>query len=388
MRKKEQIINSIEDEIIKGQNNSSGTQIDFVNIGKKYQGRVEYTLDDINFTIEKQELCVILGPSGCGKTTLLRMIAGLNSITKGDLLFDGKRINDLEPSDRDIAMVFQSYALYPHMNVYQNIAFGLKQQKVRKDVIDRRIKDVAKILEITDRLYDKPKDLSGGQRQRVAIARAIVRKPSVFLMDEPLSNLDAKLRESTRRQIVNIHKMIGSTSVYVTHDQLEAMTMANKIILMNKSKIQQIGTPMDLYLRPSNIFTAKFIGSPTMNLIGGRIDLNDSSFTSDNEEFKIKINKDSIDESKMTSEKVILGFRSEDAMRVDELTGHSFALRIVNVEFIGKEKLVVGNSIISKKEISVSTPNWEEIREGQDIFFEIREDSIHLFDLETKERIN
>ncbi|MGL5521724.1 MAG: ABC transporter ATP-binding protein [Metamycoplasmataceae bacterium] len=388
MRKKEQIINSIEDEIIKGQNNSSGTQIDFVNIGKKYQGRVEYTLDDINFTIEKQELCVILGPSGCGKTTLLRMIAGLNSITKGDLLFDGKRINDLEPSDRDIAMVFQSYALYPHMNVYQNIAFGLKQQKVRKDVIDRRIKDVAKILEITDRLYDKPKDLSGGQRQRVAIARAIVRKPSVFLMDEPLSNLDAKLRESTRRQIVNIHKMIGSTSVYVTHDQLEAMTMANKIILMNKSKIQQIGTPMDLYLRPANIFTAKFIGSPTMNLIGGRIDLNDSSFTSDNEEFKIKINKDLIDESKMTSEKVVLGFRSEDAMRVNELTEHSFALRIVNVEFIGKEKLVVGNSIISKKEISVSTPNWEEIIEGQDIFFEIREDSIHLFDLETKERIN
>ncbi|MGL4183680.1 MAG: ABC transporter ATP-binding protein [Metamycoplasmataceae bacterium] len=388
MRKKEQIINSIEDEIIKGQNNSSGTQIDFVNIGKKYQGRVEYTLDDINFTIEKQELCVILGPSGCGKTTLLRMIAGLNSITKGDLLFDGKRINDLEPSDRDIAMVFQSYALYPHMNVYQNIAFGLKQQKVRKDVIDRRIKDVAKILEITDRLYDKPKDLSGGQRQRVAIARAIVRKPSVFLMDEPLSNLDAKLRESTRRQIVNIHKMIGSTSVYVTHDQLEAMTMANKIILMNKSKIQQIGTPMDLYLRPANIFTAKFIGSPTMNLIEGKINLVDSTFISENQEFKIKINKNLIDESKMSSEKVILGFRSEDAIRVEKLTNHSFALRVVNVEFIGKEKLIVGNSIISKKEISVSTPNWEEINEGQDIFFEIREDSIHLFDLETKERIN
>uniref|UniRef100_A0A8C5GQC5 ABC transporter domain-containing protein n=1 Tax=Gouania willdenowi TaxID=441366 RepID=A0A8C5GQC5_GOUWI len=193
---------------------TSGSQIDFVNVGKKYEGRVEYTLDNINLSVKSGEFCTILGPSGCGKTTLLRMIAGLTSITKGDLLFNKKRVNDLEPSNRDIAMVFQSYALYPHMNVYKNISFGLEQQKVRKDIIDRRTKDIANILQIKNHLYDKPKDLSGGQRQRVAIARAIVRKPSVFLMDEPLSNLDAKLRESTRREIVNIHKMIDLAKKY------------------------------------------------------------------------------------------------------------------------------------------------------------------------------
>jgi multiple sugar transport system ATP-binding protein len=334
-------------------NDLRGAEISFNNIGKKYQGRVEYTLEDINFTIKSKELCVILGPSGCGKTTLLRMIAGLNSITKGDLLFDGKRVNDLEPADRDIAMVFQSYALYPHMNVYKNIAFGLQQQKVRKDVIERRIKDVAEILQITDRLYDKPKDLSGGQRQRVAIARAIVRKPSVFLMDEPLSNLDAKLRESTRREIVKIHKFIGSTSVYVTHDQLEAMTMANKIILMNDSKIQQIGTPMELYMKPNNLFVANFIGSPSMNMIDGIIVNGKFQSLQGN----LTLDFTSLETKTTNKQLVSIGIRPEDIIHLDKKTGSDFQLSIESTEFIGKEKIISGINEVSSTMILVTVPN-------------------------------
>ncbi|WP_336603146.1 ABC transporter ATP-binding protein [Mycoplasma anserisalpingitidis] len=216
---------------------TNGAHIKLVNLSKKYEGNEKYTLENINLEIKPGTFCIFLGPSGCGKTTLLRMIAGLNSITKGDLLFNDKRYNNLLPNERNIAMVFQSYALYPHMNVYNNISFGLKIAKERKDIIDRRVKDVAKILKIDDYLYRKPRDLSGGQRQRVAIGRAIARKPLVFLMDEPLSNLDAKLRENMRREIVNIHRMLNTTSIYVTHDQLEAMTMGDQLwyLMMVKS---------------------------------------------------------------------------------------------------------------------------------------------------------
>ncbi|MDK2819333.1 MAG: ATP-binding cassette domain-containing protein [Mycoplasmataceae bacterium] len=363
----------------KAVNDLRGAEIKFNNVGKKYQGRVEYTLEDINFVIKSKELCVILGPSGCGKTTLLRMIAGLNSITKGDLLFDGKRVNDLEPADRDIAMVFQSYALYPHMNVYKNIAFGLQQQKVRKDVIERRIKDVAEILQITDRLYDKPKDLSGGQRQRVAIARAIVRKPSVFLMDEPLSNLDAKLRESTRREIVNIHKFIGSTSVYVTHDQLEAMTMANKIILMNDSKIQQIGTPIELYMNPKNLFVANFIGSPSMNMINGIIENKKFKSLSGN----LVLDISSLDIQMENNKSVCIGVRPEDIIHVTKKTESDFELFIESTEFIGKEKIISGTGDISKSMILITVPNWLDIYEDSHEYFQIRKESIHIFDNET-----
>jgi len=206
-------------------------------IGKKYEGRDEFTLKDINLEIENKDFCVILGPSGCGKTTLLRMIAGLNSITEGDLLFDGKRMNKVAPKDRDIAMVFQSYALYPHMTVYDNMAFSLSMRKERKQLIDERVREAAKVLQIEDNLYVKPSDISGGQRQRVALGRAMVRNPKVFLMDEPLSNLDAKLREHMRVELVRLHKQLGTTTIYVTHDQTEAMTMASKIVLMDDGKI-------------------------------------------------------------------------------------------------------------------------------------------------------
>lgn len=239
----------------------------FKNIAKKYEGNLDYTLENINLEIKDGEFVALLGPSGCGKTTLLRMIAGLNSITKGDMIFDNKKINNLEPKDRDIAMVFQSYALYPHMSVYKNIAYSLMIRKVDKRKIDERVKSVAKMLKIDHVLYKKPGEISGGQRQRVALGRAIVRKPKIFLMDEPLSNLDAKLRESMRTELVKIHKMLETTTIYVTHDQLEAMTMADKIVLFNNQKIQQVGQPIDLYNNPANLFVAKFIGTPSINIV-------------------------------------------------------------------------------------------------------------------------
>lgn len=241
------------------------------NIGKKYEGREKFTIRNINLDIDDKDFCVILGPSGCGKSTLLRMIAGLNSITEGTLYFDDKIMNKVEPKDRDIAMVFQSYALYPHMTVYENMAFSLNMKNESKEVIDQRVKSAAKVLQLEDYLYNRPSDISGGQRQRVALGRAIVRNPSVFLMDEPLSNLDAKLRESMRVEIVRIHNQLDTTSIYVTHDQTEAMTMATKIVLLDKGIIQQVGAPTEFYQRPQNLFVAGFIGSPTMNILEGRI---------------------------------------------------------------------------------------------------------------------
>ena len=242
------------------------------NVGKKYEGRENFTIRHINLDIDDNDFCVILGPSGCGKSTLLRMIAGLNSITEGTLKFNDKIMNTVEPKDRDIAMVFQSYALYPHMTVYDNMAFSLNMKKERKEVIDQRIQDVAKILQLEDYLYSRPSDISGGQRQRVALGRAIARNPEVFLMDEPLSNLDAKLREHMRVEIVRIHNQLDTTSIYVTHDQTEAMTMATKIVLLDKGVIQQVGPPNEFYQRPNNLFVAGFIGSPTMNIIKGKIE--------------------------------------------------------------------------------------------------------------------
>src|SRR5215207_6706752 len=219
---------------------------------------------DLNLEIQDGEFMVLVGPSGCGKTTSLRMIAGLEEVTEGTLKIGDKVVNDVAPKDRDIAMVFQSYALYPHMSVYDNMAFGLKLRKVPKSQIDSRVKDAARILGL-ENLEKKPRELSGGQRQRVALGRAIVRVPAIFLMDEPLSNLDAKLRVQTRAEIARLHQRLGTTTVYVTHDQVEAMTMGTRIAVMDKGELQQVGSPQDLYDHPVNIFVAGFIGSPSMN---------------------------------------------------------------------------------------------------------------------------
>jgi multiple sugar transport system ATP-binding protein len=228
-------------------------------------------LFDIDLEVRNGEFVVLVGPSGCGKSTLLRIIAGLEKVTSGEIEIGGKRVNDAPPAERKIAMVFQSYALYPHMNVYRNMAFGLKFTDLARAEVDRRVRHAAEILELTPYLNRKPRDLSGGQRQRVAIGRAIVREPAVFLFDEPLSNLDAALRINTRIEIAKLHRDLAATTIYVTHDQVEAMTLATKIVVINRGRIEQAGPPLDLYHRPANTFVAGFIGSPKMNFVKGRV---------------------------------------------------------------------------------------------------------------------
>ncbi|MDC4163159.1 ABC transporter ATP-binding protein [Mycoplasma sp. T363T] len=363
----------------------NGAHIKLVNVSKKYEGNEKYTLKDINLEIKPGTFCIFLGPSGCGKTTLLRMIAGLNSITKGDLLFNNKRYNNLLPNERNIAMVFQSYALYPHMNVYNNISFGLKIAKERKDVIDRRVKDVAKILRISDYLYRKPKDLSGGQRQRVAIGRAIARKPLVFLMDEPLSNLDAKLRESMRREIVNIHRMLQTTSIYVTHDQLEAMTMGNQIVVFNDGSIQQSGTGRELYFKPANIFVAKFIGSPTMNTFEATY--KDNKIISTNNKVELEV-EEPIKEKLSQNQELVIGFRSEDIKISKEELPNSVKGTIMNIELIGKDQLVavvIGDTTF---ELIINAPNDVEYELYSEVYVSFVLNRIHIFDKQSEQRIN
>ena len=259
-------------------------------------------VEKFNLAIADQEFLVLLGPSGCGKTTTMRMIAGLEDVTEGEIKIGDRVVNDLEPKDRDVAMVFQSYGLYPNMNVYENIRFPLKVRKIDPATHDARVNEAARMVELTEFMHRRPAELSGGQRQRVALARAIVREPNVFLMDEPLSNLDAKLRVSTRAQIKNLSHELKVTTVYVTHDQIEAMTLADRVVVMNKGIVQQVGTPSEIYDHPANAFVAGFIGSPAMNLMDGNVV--DGNFVADG----VQINGIGIAEGPVT-----LGFRAEDA---------------------------------------------------------------------------
>jgi len=251
--------------------------VSLVNVNKYYDNGM-HAVVDFNLDIKQHEFIVFVGPSGCGKSTTLRMIAGLEDISGGDLIIEGVKANDLEPIDRDVAMVFQSYALYPNMTIYDNMAFTLQVRHFPKEEIDRRVKEAARILEISDQLQKKPKALSGGQRQRVALGRAIVREAKILLMDEPLSNLDAKLRVYMRSEIVRLHEKMNATTIYVTHDQTEAMTMASRIVVMSKGVVQQIGTPEEIYKHPANLFVASFIGSPAMNFIDSSLKGNEVSF--------------------------------------------------------------------------------------------------------------
>ncbi|MGX8794589.1 ABC transporter ATP-binding protein [Fusibacter sp. JL298sf-3] len=355
------------------------------NIGKKYEGNQEFTLRNINLEIEEKDFCVILGPSGCGKTTLLRMIAGLNSITEGDLVFGNKRMNKVPSKDRDIAMVFQSYALYPHMTVYDNMAFSLTMRKERKKIIHDRVMEAAALLQIEKHLYKKPSEISGGQRQRVALGRAMVRKPAVFLMDEPLSNLDAKLREHMRVELVRLHKALGTTSIYVTHDQTEAMTMATKIVLMNDGKIQQAGPPEGFYNKPANIFVAKFIGSPTMNIIEGTY--TDGKFVSDHGLIQITpCKKDKEHLKSYEGKPVSVGIRPERFESGDDFED-VFSATVDVVEMLGKEKILYAR-LSNNSELVISTPGHYEYSEGEVHYFGFDTESIHFFSTETGERIN
>ena len=302
-------------------------------------------IDDISFTVNDREFMVIVGPSGCGKSTLLRMIAGLEEIGEGTLRIDGKKINDLSPRDRDIAMVFQNYALYPHMTVYDNMAFGLKLRNHSKTEIRDQVMQTAQLLEIVDELHRKPKSLSGGQRQRVAIGRAIIRRPKVFLFDEPLSNLDAKLRSQMRIELQKLHREIKATMIYVTHDQTEAMTLGNRIAVLNRGKLMQLDTPLQLYNSPANKFVAGFIGSPTMNFIKGTVQNRDGfHFVPDSGICRISL--DSVPASALNNfigKPLQLGLRPESILLFEEGLDQyrpDCSLQVSAYENMGNEQLI------------------------------------------------
>lgn len=304
----------------------------------KERGRKK-AVDDISFIVKDKEFMVLVGPSGCGKSTLLRMIAGLEEISEGTLTIDGKRMNDLSPRDRDIAMVFQNYALYPHMTVYDNMAFGLKLKKFSKNEIKERVMETAKLLEIEDELYRRPKTLSGGQRQRVAIGRAIIRRPKVFLFDEPLSNLDAKLRSQMRIELQRLHREINATMIYVTHDQTEAMTLGNRIAVLNKGKLMQLDAPMNLYNHPANKFVAGFIGSPTMNFLEGTLVFEEQYFLKiEGEDCRFALGKEiPKGVTNYINKNILIGIRPEDIIIQKNKLGN---LQVVAYENMGNEQLV------------------------------------------------
>jgi len=322
-------------------------QVTLQNISKIYddvdkkQGRKK-AVDDISFTVDDKEFMVLVGPSGCGKSTLLRMIAGLEDISEGTLAIDGQRINELTPRERDIAMVFQNYALYPHMTVYDNMAFGLKLKNFSKTEIKKRVNETAQLLEIEDELFRKPRTLSGGQRQRVAIGRAIIRRPKVFLFDEPLSNLDAKLRSQMRIELQKLHREINATMIYVTHDQTEAMTLGHRIAVLNKGKLMQIDTPMHLYNNPENKFVAGFIGSPTMNFLEGYLRYERHYFFNhETEECQISLGQISGDLEKYLNKKIVIGIRPEDIiLSKDNGAASDCKLKVIAYENMGNEQLV------------------------------------------------
>jgi multiple sugar transport system ATP-binding protein len=346
-------------------------QIRLKNISKRWHNFVG--VDNFNLDIADQEFLVLLGPSGCGKTTTMRMIAGLEEITEGEIWIGDRMVNKLEPKDRDISMVFQSYGLYPNMTVYENIRFPLKVRKIPADQHHERVMRAAAMVELGDFLERRPAALSGGQRQRVALARAIVREPNAFLMDEPLSNLDAKLRVSTRAQIKNLHHSLKTTTIYVTHDQIEAMTLADRVVVMNKGVVQQVGTPMEIYDRPANTFVAGFIGSPAMNLVPGTIA--DGVFTGGN----IRIEG----LSAAARGPITLGFRAEDAALVD--AAGQIEAPIYSVELLGEATMIsmrVGGELVS-----VKTTKDYRAEIGDAVRVSIPAAACHLFDHSTGQRL-
>jgi len=361
------------------------------NIYKRY-GSNE-VVKDINLEIKDKEFLVLVGPSGCGKSTTLRMIAGLEEISDGDLLIEDEKINDKAPKDRDIAMVFQSYALYPHMTVYDNMAFGLKLRKFSKAEIEKRVHEAARILDIEHLLDRKPKALSGGQRQRVALGRAIVREPKVFLMDEPLSNLDAKLRVQMRTEISKLHKRLETTIIYVTHDQTEAMTMGDRIVVMKDGVIQQVDTPTELYNHPVNMFVAGFIGSPSMNFLSGKLEENGNSivFNTSKVRFEVPEGKaKTLRENGYAGKKVYLGIRPEDIH--DELVflesspNSQFTAVIDVAEHMGAEMFLylseVGNEAVTARVNARS-----QLTSGASVKLALDMNKIHVFDKETERTV-
>ena len=360
----------------------------FKNIDKIYDNNVQAVFD-FNLEVKDKEFIVFVGPSGCGKSTTLRMVAGLEEISNGELYIDDKLVNYVAPKNRDIAMVFQSYALYPHMSVYDNMAFGLKLRKMPKEEIREKVENAANILGLTEYLDRKPKALSGGQRQRVALGRAIVRNAKVFLMDEPLSNLDAKLRVQMRAEIIKLHERIGTTTIYVTHDQIEAMTMATRIVVMKDGYIQQVGAPKEIYDYPNNVFVGGFIGTPSMNFLYGKIDPK-GFFVG--EGIKVEVPKGKIemlDKKGYKGKEIIMGIRPEDIHDdkniLQTYPNSAVKFKVDVAELLGSETNIfakVGNhDVIAKVDARTDINIGDEITLGFDM------NKIHFFDMESEERI-
>lgn len=360
----------------------------FKNVQKIYDNGF-HAVHDFNLDIKDKEFIVFVGPSGCGKSTTLRMVAGLEEISEGELYIDDVLVNDVAPKDRGIAMVFQSYALYPHMTVAENMGFGLKLAKVDKEEIKRKIHETAKILEIEELLDRKPKQLSGGQRQRVALGRAIIRNTNVFLMDEPLSNLDAKLRVQMRSEIIELHRRLNTTTIYVTHDQTEAMTMATRLVVMKDGFIQQIGTPREIYQHPVNKFVASFIGSPAMNFINGKIE--NGEFVRN--KLRVSFPKEKAEiVKKFEGREMILGIRPEELITKELITEEiehpvNFHMGVRVVELLGHEFIVHGDiegeRVLSKLNIDPDKFS-EDIKELNLI---ANANRLHLFDFESEEAV-
>ncbi|VTS71234.1 Multiple sugar-binding transport ATP-binding protein msmK [Streptococcus canis] len=374
-------------------------ELNLNHIYKKYPNTTHYAVEDFDLDIKDKEFIVFVGPSGCGKSTTLRMIAGLEDISEGELKIDGEVVNDKSPKDRDIAMVFQNYALYPHMTVYDNMAFGLKLRKYKKDDIDRRVKEAAEILGLTEFLERKPADLSGGQRQRVAMGRAIVRDAKVFLMDEPLSNLDAKLRVSMRAEIAKIHRRIGSTTIYVTHDQTEAMTLADRIVIMSATKnpqgngtigkIEQVGSPQELYNLPANKFVAGFIGSPAMNFF--EVEVKDGRIVSEDgldiaiPEGQAKM----LEAAGYKGKKVIFGIRPEDISSNqivhDTYPNANVTAEVLVSELLGSETMLYVKLGQTEFASRVDVRDFHSPGEQVSLTFNVAKG--HFFDTETEQAI-
>jgi len=362
-------------------------------IYKTYPGSQTHTVVDFDLEIKDKEFLVLVGPSGCGKSTTLRMIAGLEEITEGELYIGDRLVNDVAPKDRDIAMVFQSYALYPHMNVYQNMAFGLKLRKFKKADIDARVREAARILDIEHLLDRKPKALSGGQRQRVALGRAIVREPQVFLMDEPLSNLDAKLRVQMRAEIAKLHKRLETTIIYVTHDQTEAMTMGDRIVIMKDGYIQQAAPPTEVYNNPRNLFVAGFIGSPAMNFVNGSLAEEGGNVVFKSRGISVAIPEGrakTLREKGYVGKEVVFGIRPEDLHAEPiflEASPNSVVTAQIEVsENLGHEQILylegIGNeTIIARLDGRMAVSDATNIKLALDM------NKVHIFDKESEEAV-
>jgi multiple sugar transport system ATP-binding protein len=353
-------------------------------ISKVFKGSA--AVKDVNLEVGEGEFLVLLGPSGCGKTTTLRMVAGLETPTDGDIFIGDALVNDVEPKDRDIAMVFQSYALYPHMTVHDNLAFPLKMHKQPKEEIEERVNKAASVLEITELLKRRPKELSGGQRQRVALGRAIVRNPQVFLMDEPLSNLDAKLRVQTRIELKNLQKRLGTTTIYVTHDQAEAMTLADRVALMKQGEIQQVGAPTEVYSHPANKFVAGFLGSPTMNFMEGTLRRSDSGVLFDSGEFSFYVDHALDGFLKGGSMKVTYGIRAEDVGVQTRAAEGTIEMSVFGSELMGSEQYVHGMK--GRTKMVARAPMEFKASIGTSVWMNLASANARLFDAETEKALD